>query len=220
MSDDTPVVVTCLGHSCVLLVVGEGDNASRLLLDPGDLTPALDDLDPVDAVLVTHGHPDHLDVKQLERLQARRAVPVFGPADVKEQLTDVDVLFEAVEPGSFEIAGVTVVASRGGHETLYPDVPLPDNFGYEIAGRVFSPGDSLVVPTQQIEILLAPLAGPWMKLSEGIDFVRAVAPTTVIPVHDAGLAPAHRGLHRALFGNFAPAGTSLHPLEPFESLAR
>ncbi|MTD52508.1 MBL fold metallo-hydrolase [Amycolatopsis pithecellobii] len=219
MRNGTPVTVTCLGHSCVLLEVGEGDTASRLLLDPGNLTPSLEELDPVDAVLITHSHPDHLDVQQLERLRAKGAFRVFGPADVREQLKDVDVSFEAVEPGSFETAGVTVVASRGGHETLYPGVPLPDNIGYEIAGRVFSPGDSLVAPTQQVEILLAPLAGPWMKLSEGIDFVRAVAPTTVIPIHDAGLAPAHRGLHRALFGNFAPEGAALHPLDPFESLA-
>jgi len=215
------VAITYFGHSCVLLEVAEGEEetTSRLLLDPGNLTPPLEDLEPVDAVLITHGHPDHLDVAQLERLRAKGTFPVLGPADVGEQLKDVDVSFKAVEPGSFEIAGVTVVASRGGHESLYPGVPLPENIGYEIAGRVFAPGDSLVAPTQQVEILLAPLAGPWMKLSEGIDFVRVVAPTTVIPIHDAGLAPAHRGLHRALFGKFAADQVALHPLEPFESLS-
>lgn len=67
-------------------------------------------------------------------------------------------------------------------------------------------------------MLLAPLAGPWMKLSEGIDFLRAVSPAVAVPVHDAGLAPAHRSLHRGLFSSFALEGTVVRPLDPGESL--
>ena len=81
-----------------------------------------------------------------------------------------------------------------------------------IAGRVFAPGDAFAVPDFAVEVLLAPTGAPWMKLSETIDYVAAVAPRTVIPVHDGGLAPAHREMHRALMGKFAPEGTTVHPL--------
>lgn len=83
---------------------------------------------------------------------------------------------------------------------------------------MFATGDALTVPPHEVEVLLAPLAGPWMKLPEGINFLRAVSPAAAVPVHDAGLASAHRSLHRALFSSFAPESTVVRPLDPGESL--
>ncbi|NMO04466.1 MBL fold metallo-hydrolase [Gordonia sp. TBRC 11910] len=206
--------LTFLGHSCVLIDVG----GARLLLDPGNLTPPLDGIGAVDAVLVTHGHPDHLDAEQVRRVTGAGKLPLYGPPDIAGQVEDLDVAFVGVRTGSFEVAGVPIVATVSVHETLYPGFPLPANVGYEIGGRIFAPGDALTVPSQPIEVLLAPLAGPWMKLSEGIDFIRAVAPDVVVPVHDAGLAPAHRGLHRALFTDFGPTDSTFTPLDPGQSI--
>lgn len=44
------------------------------------------------------------------------------------------------------------------------------------------------VPDHAIDTLFVPAQAPWLKLSEAIDFVRAVDPGQAIPIHDAGLS--------------------------------
>ena len=56
--------VTHFGHSCVLLDTG----AARLLIDPGNFSTDFENVTGLDAVLVTHQHPDHLDLERLPAL--------------------------------------------------------------------------------------------------------------------------------------------------------
>ncbi len=204
--------LTRYGHSCVLVEVGHQDGTARLLLDPGNLSEPLTDLGPVDAVLVTHSHPDHLDAEQVVRLREAGGFQVFGPAGVSDVLQDVDVPTVLVEPGTFEVAGVPVRVVENAHESIYPGVPLPANVAFEIAGRLLAPGDSLRRLDGRFEVVLAPTGAPWMKLSEAIDYVRAMAPRAVVPVHDAGLAAPHQAVHRSLMTRFAPSGTEVRIL--------
>lgn len=50
------------------------------------------------------------------------------------------------------------------------------------------PGDSFKVLTGLVDVLMLPAGGPFMKLSDSIDYMSALRPRLVIPIHQAGLA--------------------------------
>ncbi|WP_435121624.1 MBL fold metallo-hydrolase [Micromonospora tulbaghiae] len=173
--------VTKYAHSCLRL---EHDGAV-LVVDPGVFSdPAA--LDGADAVLITHEHPDHVDVGTLTRALERRPVPVHGPASLAEVLGDAAEALVTVEPGqSFTVAGVPVRAYGGQHAVIHPDIPVIQNVGYLFADVVYHPGDALFVPDDvQVDTLFAPIHAPWSKFSEVVDFIRAVAPRRAYALHD------------------------------------
>lgn len=199
--------LTFLGHSCVLVESADG----RILLDPGNLTEPLEPIARLDAILVTHAHPDHLDPAQIRRVSGDRPVSVYGDEASSGILREAGLpaALPVPEEGT-EIAGISVVPIQLQHETIVEGVALPPNTGFVIAGRVFAPGDSFApVDGADIEVLLLPTGAPWMKVSETIRYMQEIAPRLVIPVHDAGLAKAHRDLHRGLMKKFAPDRTTV-----------
>ncbi|HTL39664.1 MAG TPA: hypothetical protein VL306_02535, partial [Methylomirabilota bacterium] len=49
-----------------------------------------------------------------------------------------------------------------------------------------------------IEILAVPAGGPWMKISEAIDFAKDLKPKSCFAVHDAMFIPQANFGHRVL----------------------
>ncbi|MEQ4300287.1 MBL fold metallo-hydrolase [Plantactinospora sp. B6F1] len=160
-------------HACIRL---EHDGRV-LVIDPGVWTePAA--LRGADAVLVTHEHTDHVDVRRLASL----GVPVYAPAGAA--IPDIDV--HPVAAGEeFAAAGLRVRAFGGRHATISGGQPDCPNLGYLVEGRVYHPGDSVHRPGVPVETLLVPVQGSWLKTAEAIDFVRAVAPERAYGIHDA-----------------------------------
>src|SRR5918992_4702003 len=71
--------ITHLGHSAVLV---ETDDA-RILIDPGNFSDAWHGVTDLDAVLLTHQHPDHVDPEQLPALlTANAGVRVFAEPSI------------------------------------------------------------------------------------------------------------------------------------------
>src|SRR6185295_7082605 len=164
-----------------------------------------------DAVLVTHEHGDHIDELRLAGLGA----PVYAPAGAR--ISKVDVT--RVEAGrEFVAAGFRVMPLGGRHAIIHNGSPDCANLGYLVDGAVYHPGDSLHVPELPVDTLCVPVQGSWLKLTEIIDFVRAVNPALAIPIHDAQLN--ERGLAGVNYWIAHESGAEYHYLAPEESVTR
>ena len=75
------------------------------------------------------------------------------------------------------------------------------------------PGDALFVPDEPVDVLAAPAAAPWMKISEAIDYLRAVAPARAVPIHQGVVAPEARGLYYSRFTEMTSADFQVLPEE-------
>jgi L-ascorbate metabolism protein UlaG (beta-lactamase superfamily) len=209
--------ITHLGHSCLLL---EYDGA-RVLVDPGVFSSDFDFVEGLDAVLVTHQHPDHLDVERLPGLLAASpGVRLLVEPGAVEVLAGAGVTaepFAAGEQVTIGGAGGVVVEGVGGqHAEIYREIPRIGNTGLvlraEGAPTVFHPGDMIDTTPEGIDLLAVPITAPWSALKETIDFVRAVRPSIAVPIHDAIVSPPGRGLYLMQTTNFAPDGMAMRDL--------
>lgn len=98
--------------------------------------------------------------------------------------------------GKEEIRGVKIEAYGDRHQELYKTLPTVVNTGYMIGGRFFYPGDAFPNPRVSVEILALPIAGPWLKLSEALEYAIALKPKVAFPVHD-GMLKFFLGYHTA-----------------------
>jgi L-ascorbate metabolism protein UlaG (beta-lactamase superfamily) len=202
------VQIIHLGQSCVLVEMG----TARLLLDPGVYSTGFDELTGLDAILVTHQHPDYLDLDRLPALRtANPAAELLVDVGSVPPLTEAGIAHRVVGPGQrLELGGARVDVIGGDHGVIHPDIPVVPNNGYLIegdGGAILHPGDSFCLPDRPIEVLLLPTAAPWLKVSEAVDYLRAIAPPLAVPIHQAILAKTEK--HYDLFRELAPAATHI-----------
>jgi L-ascorbate metabolism protein UlaG (beta-lactamase superfamily) len=173
--------LTKQGHACVVL--GYGDQ--RIVVDPGVFTdPAA--LEGATAVLITHEHADHFEPQRLRAaLDADPALEVWTNKSVAAQLEGLGGRVHVVGNGdAVSVAGLDVRVFGELHAEIHPDIPRIANVGFLIGGQVFHPGDALTVPDEPVATLLLPLHAPWSKISEVIDYLRAVDADQAYAVHD------------------------------------
>lgn len=211
--------ITKFGHASVRI---EYDGRS-VVLDPGVFTDP-EALDGVDAVLVTHEHPDHYDP---ERLRATDA-PVFTieavAARIREDAPDVAERVRVVHPGEQLIAGLPVRVVGELHAVIHPELPRFDNSGFVITAgdqRIYHPGDSLELPGEEVDLLCVPASAPWLKASEAVDFARAVRAPRNLAIHDRIYTEAAHGILEQHMNAFLPdAGQSYVRLADGQDLSR
>ncbi len=208
--------ITKFGHSCLLVADGE----AKILIDPGTFSAGFESLTGLTAILITHQHPDHLDLTRLPSVVAANPqAPVYADTGSVGPLQDAGISVTPVEPGDRFDVGTPVEVLGGTHAVIHADIPTIPNVCYLIGGRLLHPGDSLDVPNVPVEILAVPAAAPWMAAREAIDFYRAVSPQIAFSIHEQILAAPGMSLFQGLLDRLGPqSSTWLTPAdgEPFE----
>ena len=203
--------ITQLGHSAVLVEVAD----RRVLIDPGAFSDAWHGLTDLDAILVTHLHPDHADPKHLPEL-----VAVNPDAKV---WVEPGVL-NAVDLGgrgkglaadtSVSLGSLTIAAVGGTHAVIHRDIPLIGNVGLVLSAEgeptFFHPGDSLATVPAGIDVVAVPAMGPWAAMKETVDFVRDVDAPTGFLIHDGLINDRGWNLLAIQIGNLGPTTLTDH----------
>jgi L-ascorbate metabolism protein UlaG (beta-lactamase superfamily) len=175
------MLLTKHGHACVRLE----QDGRVLVIDPGTLTDAAA-LAGATAVLITHEHEDHVDVEKLRAAKlANPSLTIHAHADLVAEFDEGAI--PVASGDTFISAGFTVRAVGGEHAEIIDGLPGCVNLGFIVDG-IYHPGDSFFVPEEAVDTLLVPSSGPWLKLSESIEFTRAVKPARAFPIHDAHLS--------------------------------
>ncbi|WP_062645727.1 MBL fold metallo-hydrolase [Streptomyces maremycinicus] len=201
-------------HACVTL---EKDG-TRLVIDPGTLTPdAAEAVSRAHAVLITHEHFDHFDEQVVSAaLEARPELQVYGTAAVATALGDGDGRVHTVTAGdTITVGSLTATVHGHRHARIHADIPCPDNVGYLIDdGALYHPGDAYFAPDAPVRTLLLPTSGPWTKLGEAADYVRAVKPEQVIQIHELMLSELGQHSTARLLGEEGLTGVPITRVEP------
>ncbi|MEV6561244.1 MBL fold metallo-hydrolase [Nocardia sp. NPDC051756] len=202
------------GHSCLLVEL----HGKKVLFDPGTFSHGFEGLTDLDAIAITHQHPDHIDPNRIEALvDANPGARLLSDPQTAQQRGEK---WEAVHAGNVLALGELQITGGGGrHAVIHPEIPVIDNTVFQLGtaddpAELVHPGDSLWVPPVPVGVLALPAAAPWMKLSEAVDYLRAVAPRTALPIHYGIIEQAAQGIYFGRFAEMGPAGTEFTVVEP------
>jgi L-ascorbate metabolism protein UlaG (beta-lactamase superfamily) len=196
--------LTFVGHSTVLLEIG----GARVITDPvlrdrvlhirrhgGAVAP--DVVERIDAVLISHLHPDHLDPPSIRKLgKDTRVIAPVGSARLLRRYGFKRV--DEVAAGDWaEVGDARINAVQVEHDgRRYPVGARVPALGYEVQGTstIFFAGDTApfdMSGLSGIDVALLPIAGwgPTLREAHHLDArlaaeaAAAIGPRVAVPIH-------------------------------------
>ncbi len=203
--------VTKLGHCCLVIEI----RGVRFLTDPGNYTTLQNEAKNIDCLVISHEHTDHLHVESVKTILKNNPQAIIISNDsVGKILKKEKIPYIKVSDGeNYDFKGVKISGHGLKHAEVYRNYEQVENTGYFFDNKLFYPGDAFTNPDKQVDILALPVVGPWLKISESIDYALAIKPRVAFGVHDANLA-FPKGITRRLPPIFLePAGIQFLVLE-------
>ena len=198
--------ITYVGHATVLIELA----GTRVITDPvlrtrlfgriisraGEEPAPIDP--PPDAILISHQHPDHLDVPSLQQLGPE--VPVIAPRGAGRRLrrAGMKTVHELSQGESTTAGAAEILATPADHDgRRYPIGRKVAALGYEVRGdgtRIYFAGDTDLFDEMTelagVDVALLPIAGWGPNVDEGhldperaLEAARRMRPRVVIPIH-------------------------------------
>lgn len=176
-------------HSCLLLEKG----GSKVLFDPGkfsfmDGAPKPADFEGLNAIVITHSHPDHMDDEAIKTVvEQNRNATIYGNSGIAKALGEKGLMVELFESGTKNIGGFKIDAYEARHEKIVSG-QIPPNTAYIVDDSLLNPGDSYAFSLDALigrfDVLALPTMAPWTNELETLGFASRMNAKRVIPIHD------------------------------------
>lgn len=205
-------------HSCLLLEKA----GTRVLFDPGKFSfnedrVRLADFGRLDWIVITHTHPDHLDVDAVGQLVASQNLRVLGNVEVAATLGSKGIKVQVATDGQPVDAGeISLLPIAVPHQPILEE-QIPQVTAFLIDDRILHVADSFDERLHQwkgLDALIVPIMAPFLTETEVYEFVRMLSPKSVVPVHDGYARDFFVDTRHATFDQwFRKAGIVFHSLK-------
>jgi L-ascorbate metabolism protein UlaG (beta-lactamase superfamily) len=174
-------------HSCLVFEL----DGYKILFDPGTFSFAEGLVTPqmfadVQAIILTHIHPDHYDIDILKSILALNNAHVLTNSQIGQQLDKAGISYTILENATEHLGPFKLQAFPVMHE-LIMDNPLPQMTGFLINDKVLHPVDSMedkLLEYKNIELLIMVTMAPFANEPTISTFADKVRPKQILPVHD------------------------------------
>ena len=175
--------ISWLGHDSVLI-----KGRLNIYIDPWEVTGP-----PADLILITHSHPDHLDLATIVALAGPETGIVADIASAAILTKDGTLKnpITALKPGEeVDIKGVKIQAVPAYNLDKEFHPKSANHVGFVISGdgpSVYHAGDTDFIPEMKnikAQVALLPVSGTYvMTAEEAVEAALAINPEVVIPMH-------------------------------------
>ncbi|XVX21733.1 MBL fold metallo-hydrolase [Actinomycetota bacterium] len=205
--------LTHFGHACVLVEMAD----TRVLIDPGAFAGDFSGVRDLDAIIVTHQHPDHLDPERMPDLvRANPDAQLVSDPESVAVLAGLGLEARAQDGAAWQAGGVSVTPVGEIHALIHDEIPRIANVGVRLSAdgepSLFHPGDALDGEPGEVDVLCFPLNAPWQRSREMTAFVRRIAAPHAVPIHDGLLNTTGRGLYLKQAGELGSTDTRITDL--------